>query len=193
MSEFQAPAEAVSLAQQLLKEHGSLAIAAKKTGQPKPFLSKLINIGNASANEGGTLTFTLTRTGATENTVTVQYATGGGNATAGTDYTANSGTVTFASGVTEQVVTVVSAADDLDEVDETFTVTLSSPTDPVSPGEMLGTSATGTGTIVDTDSAPTINIGLFVNTCLDFVIMAFTIFIVIRQMNRLRERGDQTA
>ena len=35
--------------------------------------------------------------------------------------------------------------------------------------------------------APTINIGLFINTCLDFLIMAFVIFIVIRQMNRMRK------
>jgi large conductance mechanosensitive channel len=34
--------------------------------------------------------------------------------------------------------------------------------------------------------APTINYGLFINTILDFVIVAFCIFLVIKQMNRLR-------
>jgi large conductance mechanosensitive channel len=34
--------------------------------------------------------------------------------------------------------------------------------------------------------APTINYGLFVNTVLDFVIVAFCIFLVVRQMNRLK-------
>jgi large conductance mechanosensitive channel len=33
--------------------------------------------------------------------------------------------------------------------------------------------------------APTINYGAFVNTVLDFVIVAFVIFMLVRQMNRL--------
>jgi large conductance mechanosensitive channel len=36
-----------------------------------------------------------------------------------------------------------------------------------------------------TDGVPTINIGAFANTVLDFLIVAFTIFMVIRWMNRL--------
>jgi len=35
--------------------------------------------------------------------------------------------------------------------------------------------------------AATMNIGLFINTLLDFVIVAFAIFIVIKQMNRLKK------
>ncbi len=34
--------------------------------------------------------------------------------------------------------------------------------------------------------AATMNIGVFINTCLDFGILAFVIFMMIRQMNRLR-------
>lgn len=34
---------------------------------------------------------------------------------------------------------------------------------------------------------PTINYGLFINTVLDFVIVAFCIFLVIRQMNRIHK------
>jgi large conductance mechanosensitive channel len=41
--------------------------------------------------------------------------------------------------------------------------------------------------------APTINIGLFLNTCLDFAIMAFVIFVVVRQMNKLRKQGEKAA
>jgi large conductance mechanosensitive channel len=41
--------------------------------------------------------------------------------------------------------------------------------------------------------APTVNVGVFVNTCLDFLIMAFTIFLVIRVMNRMREQKAQAA
>ncbi len=33
--------------------------------------------------------------------------------------------------------------------------------------------------------APTINIGVFINTVLDFLIVAFAVFLLIRQMNRL--------
>lgn len=33
--------------------------------------------------------------------------------------------------------------------------------------------------------APTVNIGVFINTILDFLIVAFSIFLVIRQVNRL--------
>jgi len=35
--------------------------------------------------------------------------------------------------------------------------------------------------------APTLNYGIFLNTVLDFIIVAFAIFIVIKQMNRLRK------
>jgi len=34
---------------------------------------------------------------------------------------------------------------------------------------------------------PTINYGLFLNTILDFVIVAFVIFLVVRQMNKLKK------
>lgn len=38
--------------------------------------------------------------------------------------------------------------------------------------------------------AATVNVGLFVNTVLDFVIVAFAIFIVIKQMNRLKRKEE---
>jgi len=38
--------------------------------------------------------------------------------------------------------------------------------------------------------AATINIGVFVNTVLDFVIVAFAIFMVIKQMNRLKKEEE---
>ncbi|MFC0211144.1 large-conductance mechanosensitive channel protein MscL [Paenibacillus chartarius] len=40
------------------------------------------------------------------------------------------------------------------------------------------------------DSAPTINIGVFINNVLDFLIVAFVIFIVIRQLNRFKKKED---
>jgi large conductance mechanosensitive channel len=38
--------------------------------------------------------------------------------------------------------------------------------------------------------APTINYGIFLNTVLDFVIVAFALFLIIREVNRLRRRGE---
>jgi len=34
--------------------------------------------------------------------------------------------------------------------------------------------------------APTLNYGLFVNTCLEFLIVAFAVFLVVKQVNRLK-------
>lgn len=39
-------------------------------------------------------------------------------------------------------------------------------------------------------SAATINYGAFLNNCISFVITAFAVFVVVRFINRLRERND---
>jgi large conductance mechanosensitive channel len=36
--------------------------------------------------------------------------------------------------------------------------------------------------------APTINYGMFINTILDFVIVAFVLFLIIKQMNRMKKQ-----
>ena len=36
--------------------------------------------------------------------------------------------------------------------------------------------------------APTVNYGVFINTIIDFIIIAFVIFLVIRQINRLKRQ-----
>jgi large conductance mechanosensitive channel len=40
-------------------------------------------------------------------------------------------------------------------------------------------------------SAVTINYGLWINTVMDFVIVAFAIFMVVKQMNRLKEKEEE--
>jgi large conductance mechanosensitive channel len=40
--------------------------------------------------------------------------------------------------------------------------------------------------------APTINYGVFINTIIDFVIVAFVMFLVIRQVNRMRRQSEVT-
>jgi large conductance mechanosensitive channel len=41
--------------------------------------------------------------------------------------------------------------------------------------------------------APTINYGLFLNTVIDFIIVAFAIFILVRQVNRLKKEAPAAA
>jgi YD repeat-containing protein len=80
------------------------------------------------------------------NTVTVTYATSNGTATAGSDYTARSGTITFAPGDTSESVSIVVLNDTLDENNETVTLTLSSPANAT-----LGTPNPATLVIQDND------------------------------------------
>jgi large conductance mechanosensitive channel len=37
-----------------------------------------------------------------------------------------------------------------------------------------------------TPPAPTLNYGLFLNTCLEFLIVAFAVFLIVKQVNRLK-------
>ncbi|MGD9620072.1 MAG: Calx-beta domain-containing protein, partial [Mycolicibacterium sp.] len=109
----------------------------------------IANVSKAEGNGGSSnLAFTVTLSKAATTPVTVKYATSNGTATAGSDYTAASGTVTFAPGVTSQTVNVVVLGDTAVESDETFTVTLSTPT-----GATIS-KATATGTITNDDAAP---------------------------------------
>ena len=113
----------------------------------------MFGIGDVSVAEGATgitsLTFTVTKSGATQLGSAVHYATSGGTATAGVDYTGNSGTLSFAPGVTSQPVTVLANGDKVFEPNETFDVVLSAPT-----GATVA-DATGVGTIMNDDKQPT--------------------------------------
>jgi hypothetical protein len=103
-----------------------------------------------SAGEGaGQATISVRLSNPSASTVSVHYATSGGTASAGTDYQAASGTVTFAPGVTEQSVNVTIIDDLLDEEDETVGLALSSPTNAT-----LGVPSSATLTIVDNDDQP---------------------------------------
>ncbi len=111
------------------------------------------SISNASATEGGTVTFTVTRSGPTTGSYTVNYATAPNTATAGTDYTTSSGTLTFAAGVTTQQIQVTTLQDSAVEGSENFFVNLSAPS-----GGATITAGQGVGTIVDDDTAPSFSI-----------------------------------
>ena len=85
----------------------------------------VISVQDSAGGEGsGKITFTVKLAPASSGEVTVDYATSGGTATQGTDYTAASGTLRFAPGDTEKNIEVTVADDGADENDETFEVTL---------------------------------------------------------------------
>ena len=76
--------------------HAGLAVAADRTAPGEPELA----IADARAREGeeATLRFTVRLSGVSVEPVTVGYATADGTATAGADYAAAAGTLTFAPG-----------------------------------------------------------------------------------------------
>ena len=107
-------------------------------------------VADAEVQEGpnATLAFAVTLSRAPSGTVTVDYATSDGTATAGTDYTATSGTLSFAAGETEKSVSVPVLDDGHDEGSETLTLTLANPS-----GAYLA-DGSATGTINNTDPMP---------------------------------------
>ncbi|NJB79051.1 uncharacterized protein YhjY with autotransporter beta-barrel domain [Xanthomonas sp. 3376] len=108
-----------------------------------------LSIDDVSVNEGNsgttTATFTVSLSAASGQTVSVNYITADGTATAGSDYAARSGTLTFAPGVTAQGVAITVNGDTAVEPNETFSVGLSGASN------ASIARATGTGTIVNDD------------------------------------------
>ena len=88
-----------------------------------------IRVADARAKEGkdASLDFAVTLSRAASGPVSVDYATEDGTAAAGADYTAASGTLTFAPGETAKTVSVALLDDSIDEGKETFTLKLSNP------------------------------------------------------------------
>jgi hypothetical protein len=115
-----------------------------------------ITIGNASLVEGNSgstdLDFTVTLSEISYHDVTVQYTTANGTATAGSDYTATSGTLTIPASSLTGTISVPIIGNTIVEPDETFVVNLSNPT------RASLADGQATGTITNDDSA-TITIG----------------------------------
>ena len=98
---------------------------------------------------GGQATITITRLGGSTGAISAVFATSNGTATAGSDYTAKTQTVTMATGVTTATVTVAILNDTTAESAETVNLSLTSP----SGGATLGSPATAVLTISDDDTA----------------------------------------
>ena len=111
-----------------------------------------VTVADAAATEGDKVAFTVTLSAVSGRDVTVDYATSvetGDGATSGTDFTAvSSGTLTIAAADSTDTGTieVQTTEDDASESAETFTLTLSNPTNAT-----LGTKVAATGTINDDD------------------------------------------
>ncbi len=103
-----------------------------------------VSINDVTVNEGaGTMTFTVTLNAPAGQPVSVNFATANATATAGADYTATSGTLSFSPGVLSQTVTVLIANDTIFENSETFSVVLSAAVNAAI------ADATGVGAILD--------------------------------------------
>ena len=106
-----------------------------------------VSVADARAREGSdeTIDFAVTLSRAASATVAVAYATADGSATAGSDYTARKGQLTFDPGETEKTVRVPVLDDTVDEGEETFTLRLTSAS-----GARIA-DGTATGTIENSD------------------------------------------
>ncbi|MGL6223480.1 MAG: Calx-beta domain-containing protein, partial [Steroidobacteraceae bacterium] len=118
---------------------------------PPPAGSIAWTAATASVAEGaGTVTLSASRAGGSAGAASVQYTTTGGTATAGTDFTAASGSLNWADGESgSKSVTVSVANDTAVEAAESFAVTLATAT-----GASLAAPSTATVTINDDDVAP---------------------------------------
>ena len=117
------------------------------------FIVPIFSITSASATEGNAINFTVTRTGDAQSNQSVNVSTSiaTGDTASANDLIANTQTFTFASGETTKTFTVQTSQDVLFEGNETFTVSLSNPTN----GAIISLSnGTAKGTINNDDSAP---------------------------------------
>jgi hypothetical protein len=112
-----------------------------------------LSAASTSVVEGNTGTkvvnVTITLAGASTSTVTVNYATVAGTASATNDFVSTSGTLTFAPGTTSKTIAVTVKGNTIKQANRTFTVVLSSPVNATI------ASGTATVTIVDDELALT--------------------------------------
>ena len=113
---------------------------------PSVSVSDITVVEGHSGTTYGVFTVNLSEAAGTPETVS--YQTGNGTATAGSDYTAVSGTLTFLEGVTTMTVTVPISGDTTIEPSETFTLTVSR-----SISDLAIAKGLATATIVNDDSS----------------------------------------
>src|SRR5207244_1213522 len=112
------------------------------------------------SESAATATITVTRTGGNASGVSVRYATTGGTPLAGLEYTAVSGTLTFAADETRKSFVVPLQDDTLAEGDQTVALSLSGP----GGGATLGTPSTAALTIGEADVAGSVQFSATIYT-----------------------------
>jgi len=116
-----------------------------------------LSVGNVTVTEGDAgsvdAVFTVTLSGSISQVSTIDFTTVDGTATAGTDYVATSGTLTFNPGDTTATIRVPVLGDLSNEYTEAFSVRLSHPT-----GDFIFSGQTATATILDNDPPPQLSI-----------------------------------
>jgi len=119
-----------------------------------------LSIADAQTTEGqsGTkqLVFTVTLSQPATGPVTVAFATRDGTAQAGSDYAAQSGTLSFAAGETSRTIAITLRGDTADEIDESFEIALSGLTGASFAPAGEGISARGT--ILNDDAPPLLSL-----------------------------------
>ena len=133
---------------------------------PGPDLSLSVAGVRALEGSGASLMFPVTLNRVAGATVTVAYATEDGTATAGADYEAAAGILTFTPGATARTVAVTVHDDTHDEGDETLTLRLSG-----ARGARIA-DATAIGTIANHDPLPQVWLARFGRTVAGHVLDA---------------------
>ncbi len=133
--------------------HGSAGMTATITvvggGGAQPGQLSFVSAGISRSEGNGSFTVQVQRTGGDDGAVSVDYATSDGSATAGSDYGATSGTLSYAANVDGiKTFTVPIVDDSATEGNETLNVSLSNP----SGGATLGSPSATTLTILDNDA-----------------------------------------
>ena len=119
-------------------------------GAPSPGTLQFTAASASISETGGTVRVAVSRAGGVAGAASVAYATSNGTATAGSDYTATSGTLNWSDqDSAPKVIDIAILNDAIHEGDETFYVHLSNAT-----GAMLGTPATMAVNILDDDPPP---------------------------------------
>ncbi len=126
----------------------SQGVATILNDDPPPTVA----INDVMVPEGNTATrtayFSVSLSSYFDQPISIDYATANGTATAGSDYSANTGTITIDPGFRSSVpIPITIIGDTAVEGDETFTVTISNARYGSTP--IVITKATGTGTIRD--------------------------------------------
>lgn len=127
-------------------------------GEPQPLGGRIqlsapaINV----AENAGTATFTVTRSGNLTQSTTVNFATTNGTARTGSDYVFTQGTLSFAAGESQKTISINLLDDNLPDGIKTFNVTLGGATN----GAILDPQSRGVVNIIDNETPAPALIGL---------------------------------